>query len=465
MRLRAARLLTALALALALTPAAARADDWPQWLGPQRDGVWRETGILEKFPAGGPKVLWRAPVGGGYAGPAVAGGKVYVTDRVLAAGVKNPANAFARNALEGQERVLCLDAATGKVVWERGYPCTYTISYADGPRCTPVVAGGKVWSLGAMGDLVCLDAADGRVVWSKNLPKEYDAREPMWGYAAHPLLDGDKLICLAGGKGSVVIALDKDTGKERWRALSLEKPPAGANHEIGYCPPVIFQVGKTRQLIVWHSEAANGLDPETGKVYWTVPINSNASMTIPTPRLAGGNRLFLTSFYGGSTLIQLDPDNPTSAAVVWKSKLSRTNPETPKNTDKLHCVMNTPFVKDGFIYGVCSYGQMRCLRLDDGARVWEDLRATGSMKEPTERWANAFLIPNGDHFFLPNEKGDLIIARLTPQGYEEISRAHLLQPTGNAMGRKIVWSHPAFANKAMYARNDKELICVSLAAE
>jgi outer membrane protein assembly factor BamB len=462
MRSRAARLLTCIALALPATTA--RADDWQQWLGPERDGVWRETGVLEKFPATGPKVLWRVPVGGGYAGPAVANGKVYLTDFVLATGAKSHSSPVTRSAVQGQERVRCFDAASGQTLWEKAYPSTYTISYAAGPRCTPVVAGGKVWTLGSMGDLLCSDAADGRILWSKNLPKDYDTTVPLWGYACHPLLDGDKLICLAGGKGSVAIALDKDTGKERWRALSLAKDPKPPSHEIGYCPPVIFQVGKTRQLIVWHSEAANGLDPETGKVYWSVPIDSGASMTIPTPRLAG-DRLFLTSFYGGSTLIKLDPNDPTSAAVIWRSKLSRTNPETPKNTTMLHCVMSTPYIKDGFMYGVCSYGELRCLRLEDGGRVWQDLRATGSASEPTERWGNAFLIPNGDRFFIPNEKGDLIIAKLSPTGYEEIGRAHLLEPTGNAMGRKVVWSHPAFANRAMYARNDKELICVSLAAE
>src|SRR5207237_2610062 len=123
------------------------------------------------------------------------------------------------------------------------------------------------------------------------------------------------------------------------------------------------------QLIIWHSEAANGLDPETGNVYWSVPISSGASMTIPTPRLSG-DKLFLTSFYGGSTLIKLDGEDPKSATVLWKSKLAKTGPEVPQNTDKLHCVMSTPYIQDGFIYAVSSYGQLRCIRLDAGRRVW-----------------------------------------------------------------------------------------------
>src|SRR4051794_22844210 len=142
--------------ALALPPVAP-ADDWPQWLGPERDGIWREQGILAKFPQGGPKVLWRTPIGGGYAGPAISGGKVYITDRVLAPGASNPNDPFQKTATSGQERVLCLDEGSGKIVWQHSYDCVYRISYPCGPRTTPVVHDGKVYTLGAMGDLLCLD--------------------------------------------------------------------------------------------------------------------------------------------------------------------------------------------------------------------------------------------------------------------------------------------------------------------
>src|SRR5262249_4040199 len=147
--------------------------DWPQWLGPKRDGVWRETDLIEKFPKGGPKVLWRTKIGAGYSGPAVADGRVFVTDRVLADGAKNPDNAFARPKVEGKERVLCLDEAKGTVIWEKEYDCTYKISYALGPRTTPVVTKDKVYTLGAMGDLYCFDVKNGDILWKKNLLKEY----------------------------------------------------------------------------------------------------------------------------------------------------------------------------------------------------------------------------------------------------------------------------------------------------
>lgn len=425
------------------------ADDWPQWLGPQRDAIWREQGILEKFPNDGPKVRWRTPVGIGYAGPAVAAGRVFVPDFVLQKGKTLPRSGFGRFVLPGTERILCLDEATGKVLWQHEYSCTYRMQYPAGPRTTPVIHAGKVYFLGGMGDLLCLDAGTGKVIWSKNLQKEYQAPLQTWGFSASPLVDGDKLICLVGGKAAVA-AFDLNTGKELWQALQVSQQ--------GYCPPVIVKLGGKRQLIIWHPEAVNGLDPETGKVYWSQPFEVRAGLTISMPRAFDNDRLFVTAFYNGPLLLQVDPNEP-APRVVWKG---RSNSEAPRNTDGLHSIMVTPFIKDGYIYGVCSYGQLRCLKADTGKRIWETLKATGGK---LERWANAFIVAQGDRFFLFDEKGDLIIARLTPKGYEEIDRTHLLAPTNTMPGRLVVWSHPAFANKSIYARNDKEIVCVSLAAE
>lgn len=428
----------------------AYADDWPQWLGPQRDGVWRETGIVEKFPDGGPPVKWRTPIGGGYSGPAVVGTRVYITDRQLATGQKISDNAFDRAPTAGSERVLCLGAESGKILWTHEYPCEYTISYAAGPRTTPLVADGKVYSVGAEGNLVCLDAETGKRIWSKAFQEEYDISAPVWGFAGHPLLDGDRLICLVGGQGSVAVALNKDTGEELWRSLSAAEP--------GYCPPVIYELGGKRQLIIWHPQAINGLDPATGEVYWSVPFDVKAGMTIATPRKAG-ERLFVTNFYDGPMLLefkagQVEPD------LVWRGES-----HSERNTDKLHTVMSTPVIQEEHIYGVDSYGQVRCLDLETGERIWEDLTATGSTGDTRDfanRWRNVFFIPHEDRFFLANESGDLIIAKLTPSGYEELSRAHVIKPDNTMPGRKVVWSHPAFANRCAYLRNDEEIVCVDL---
>ncbi|MGL4549615.1 MAG: PQQ-binding-like beta-propeller repeat protein [Gemmataceae bacterium] len=442
-------------LALALVALSARADDWPQWLGTARDGVWRETGILTKFPKGGPKELWRVPVGGGYAGPAVADGLVYVTDRQLAAGQKDPANPFSRANSKGTERVLALDAKTGKEVWKHEYDSKYTMSYPAGPRATPVVQGGKLWTVGGMGDLLCLDAKKGTLLWSKSLIKDYDASVPVWGFAAHLLIDGDNVITLASRK-AVAVALNKDTGKEAWRALEVDSA------EIGYAPPVVYTFGGRRQLIIWHPEGVNGLDPATGKRLWSYPWNVQANLTVPTPRQVG-ERLFLTAFYNGSRLLDVTADG---VKEVWRSK-----GRSEQDTQALHSIMPTPFVEGRVAYGVCSYGQLRAIDLEDGgSRLWEDLTATGTGGKK-ERWANAFLTPNGGRWFLFNEKGDLLIAKLTPKGYEEVDRAHLIAPTGQlgggkmGGGRVVVWTHPAYANRAIYVRNDKEVAAFSLAAE
>lgn len=426
----------------------ASADDWPQWLGPQRDGVWRETGIVKKFPAGGLKPLWSAPVAQGYSGPAVAAGKVFVTDWVRDAKVKPPASAFSRAALPGKERVLCLNQGDGKLIWKHEYECNYAVSYPGGPRCTPLYSDGKVYTLGTMGHLFCFDAGSGNVVWSKDFGKDYQAKVAIWGHAAHPLLDGKKLICLVGGQpnNTLVVAFDKDTGKEIWR--SVDTPGEGP----GYCPPVIVTVGKTRQLIIWDPEAVRGLDPETGKVHWTVPFQIRAGLSIPMPRL-DGDRLFITAFYNGPMMLQLAQDKP-AARLLWRG---RSNSE--RKTDGLHSIMTTPFLKDGYIYGICSYGQMRCLRIDSGQRVWESLEATGGKEE---RWGHAFIIPNGDRYFLFNEHGELIIANLSPDGYLEMDRKKIIQPTNNMPGRWVVWMHPAFANRAIYVRNDNEIVAISL---
>ena len=444
-------------VALVLVVAACQpsyADDWPGWLGPKRDAVWRETGILDKFPAGGPKVLWRAPCGIGYAGPAVAQGKVFVADRVLGEGATNPKDPFGKSRVRGTDRLLCLDETNGKELWKFEYPIEYRVSYPAGPRCTPIVDDNLVYWLGTMGDLYVLDVKTGKPVWEKHFLADYGPSVPVWGFSSHPLVDGDKLICMIGGPDAPgVVAFDKKTGKEAWSVLSINGDP-------GYNSPVIFEVNGKRVLIVWHSQAVVGLDPDTGKKQWEYRWQIQASLTAPTARLVNKSLLFLTSFYNGSLLLDIGGTEPK---VVWKSKSKAGQAAVmPENTVDLHSIMPTPWIKDDHIYGVCSYGELRCLELMTGKRLWETHAATTGK---SARWGNAFLIPHADtdRVFLFNERGELIISRLTPKGYEEIDRAKILEPTNKyAQARTVVWSHPAFANQNMYARNDKEVVALSL---
>ena len=439
------------AIGLQVFSLSSQADDWPQWMGPQRDDVWRETGILERFASNGPPVLWRAPIEGGYSGPAVVGTRLFVMDRPPA---KKPAETQVEQPEvhpARDERVLCLDASNGKEIWQRTYSCPYNIGYPGGPRTTPTVAQGRVFSLGAMGDLLCLRADDGEVIWKHNFPQEYHlTKPPVWGWAAHPLLDGDRVICLVGGSNSAVVAFQKDTGRELWRTLTAV--------EIGYAPPVIYTIHGQRQLIIWHPDAISGLDPASGKLLWSHPYPvggepKRPEVTIAMPRLEG-DRLFLTCFYQGSMLLQLGPDGP-------KLQWNRRSTSDEIMNDGLHSVLGTPLFKDGYIYGVCGFGELRCLDAKTGDRKWETYAATGGHKA---FFGNAFLTAHKDRTFLWNDQGELIIAKLQPEGYQETSRAKLLEPLEKTRGRVVTWCHPAYANHCAYVHNGKELICVSLAA-
>jgi outer membrane protein assembly factor BamB len=409
----------------------ARSDDWPNWGGPRRDLVWREKGIVDKFPTKGllPRV-WSSPIAEGYSGPAVADGRVYVTDR---------------QQHKLNERVHCLDAATGKEIWHYEYPSRYTISYPAGPRATPAVDGDRVYTIGAMGQMFCFDAGKGTVLWKKDFATDYGTKMPIWGMAASPLVDGDQLITLVGAENGLVMSFDKMTGKERWKALD--------DPQIGYAPPVIFTINGKRQLIVWHPDAISAVDPATGTLLWNVPFAVRVGMSIATPREVG-DRIFVTCFYNGPRMLEVGPDGH-SAKIVWKG-----DSDSEIKTDKLHAVISTPVFTGRYIYGVCSYGQLRCLDALTGKRLWETYQATGH-----GRWWNAFLIPHEDRYFIANEQGDLIIADLSPQGYKEISRAKLIEPTRQVFRRMTIWSFPAFAMKSVFARNDREIVRVSLAAD
>ena len=327
--------------------------------------------------------------------------------------------------------------------------CPYRFSYPSGPRAMPLVDGNRVYTVGADGHLRCLDVKTGRLVWSHHYPTDYGIPTQTWGVASSPIVDGDRLICIVGGVGHAVVAFDKRDGHELWRALDAKEP--------GYSAPIIIQAGGTRQLIGWDVAALSSLDPATGKVFWSEPFPTKMGHSIGTPRRSGSH-LLVSSFFDGSLMMRLDGRRPT-ASVAWKIKGRDEN-----HPEGLHSLMSTPDVVGDSVYGVCGYGQLRCLKADTGERVWETLAATTADSKPA-RWTTAFLVRNGKRHFIWNEKGDLILAELSTSGYHELGRQHLLEPTNLAGSRPVVWSHPSFANGHVFVRNDEELIRVDLRAK
>jgi outer membrane protein assembly factor BamB len=419
---------------LAVLGVAAFCDEWPQWRGPNRDGVWKEQGLVEKFDRPQLELRWRAPISNGYSGPTVAGGRVYVTDRV-----PEPRQ---------QERIHCFDWQTGKPIWSHAYDASYGgVQYADGPRASVTIEDGRAYALGAVGHLHCLDAAKGTVLWQKDLDAAYQIRLPIWGISPAPLIEGDLLILHIGGSNNAcLVALDKKTGQERWRAME-DRP--------SYSPPIVINQAGKRVLVCWTGDRVAGLDPQSGKEYWHYPFPAvQVVIAIATP-VVEKDRLFLTSFYEGSLMLRLKQDH-LAVEKIWQRR-----GQHERSTDALHSIISTPLAIGDYIYGVDSYGELRCLDANTGDRLWESQAAV-----PRARWSTIHFVKNGDKVWMFNERGQLIIARLSPKGYEEISRAQLIRPTLGQLPQRggVCWSHPAFAYQHVFARNDEELVCASLKA-
>lgn len=415
-----------------ITQSVPAGDEWPDWRGPYRDGTWNEKGIKKSFKHTQIPLKWTVPISSGFSGPSVAGGKVYITDRLTFP--------------DQQERVHCFDAETGKTIWSYNYDCTYQgVGYQAGPRASVILDKSNAYSLGTMGHLFCFDASTGAVIWKRDLNEDFEIRMPTWGIAAAPLIYEDLIILQIGGEDNAgVIALNKEDGNEAWRNLK---------DDAGYSAPILIQQGEVPVVVIWTGNNVVGMNPDTGAVYWSFPFDQKMVINISTPVMYK-EYLFLSCFFDGSMLLKLDVNGP-NAEKVWQRA-----GKNERNTDALHCCISTPLIKDDHIYGVDSYGELRCLDLKTGDRIWEDLTAVNKA-----RWANIHIVQNGDLSYLFNENGKLIIAELTPERYHEISRAALIAPTTEQLNRQgigVTWAHPAFANKHVFIRNDKELVCADL---
>lgn len=404
------------------------ADDWPQFRGPNRDGVWNETGIMQTFPSGGLQVSWRVPAGRGLSSPVVAQGRVYLID----AEFQKPT---------ARERIHCWDEKTGQPLWTHAYDAAYPDwvfgpSQKSGPNATPIVEAGKLFTLGITGHLHCLDAVKGAVLWERDLTADYGLAE-FTGTTPSPLIEGDVIIGVIGGKpDACVVAFDKNTGKEVWRALD-DKPT--------FSSPIIINTGGQRQLIVWTPNAVTSLNPVTGKTWWRQELSVAGTLaSVPTPVVKGD--LLLIS----GLMFQLDSTKP-AAKVLWPASLT--------GTKRILSQTSIPAILGNHVFSGKMPGKLVCLEARTGEQVWETDQVTNRSQGSTIQ-----LTPNGDSVLIFTDEGNLIRAQLTPKGYQELSRARLIEPTYPCAGRNVVWAPPAFANRHVFARNQIELVCASLEA-
>lgn len=396
------------------------AEDWPKWGGPRGDHTWNGPALPQTWPEKGLPTEWTRRIGAGYGGVSVVGDRVFVMDRVT-----EP---------EEQERILCCSTETGEPFWTHPYPVAYgKLDYGNGPRVTPTIHEGRVYTLGAMGHLRCVNAADGDLVWQHDLVTEAEARIPEWGLAASPVIWNDLVIVHPGAKNGCLMAFDRHTGKEVWRA---------GDDPAGYSTPIIAESPSGPQLIAWSPENVFGVAPATGKILWKVPYKVTYGVSIATPLYREG-LVFVSGYWEGSKAIRLGR-KPEEATLAWT------------DDQNLRGLMMTPLYRDGLVYSIDKQLGLTCFELQTGRKLWDDNNKFA--KRDRNPHAMAVWIGNSNRILGLNAEGNLILARLSRDGYQEESRTHLIDPTD----KTPIWAHPAFAGNRIYARSDAELKCVEL---
>jgi outer membrane protein assembly factor BamB len=410
-----ARVLALTALAIALPIAGAitiAAQDWPQILGPTRNGVYAGPPIATAFPRGGPPLLWKRDVGQGFAGPSVAGGRLILFHRV-----------------RERETVEALDAVTGKTIWTFEYPTAYRddFGFDEGPRAVPVIAGRRVFTFGADGMLHGLAFATGEKLWSVDTPREFSVAKGYFGAASSPVVDGEHVLLNVGGKTAGIVAFDAATGKPLWTATA---------DEASYSAPVVAEIGGTRTAVFFTRAGLVALDPVTGAVQYQFRWRARqaASVNAATP-LVINDRIFLSASYGtGAVLLQVANG---ALKPLWSGDESLSN----------H--YSTSVYRDGYLYGFegrQEFGQsLRCIELATGRVMWS-----------VDGFGAGTLLIAGDTLVITRESGELVLVPASAKSFQPSSRAQLLPG--------IVRAYPAMAAGRFYLRNERTLAAFDLRA-
>lgn len=381
---------------------------WTDFRGPNRDGHYRERSILTKWPAGGLEPVWKQPAGGGYASFVIAHGRAFTIEQ------------------RGDEEVVAAyDVATGRELWTNSWTAAFRESQGgDGPRATPTWFDGRVYALGATGELRCLEETDGRAVWRTNILRDAGADNLQWGMAASPLVVDDTIVVLPGGRdGQSVVAYDRLTGERRWSALDDQQ---------SYSSPMLVTLAGVRQMLVFSASRLMGLSPSNGEVLWEYPWTTPFDVNASQPIVIGENRVFVSTGYGtGAAVIEIARRGGErfGAREVWRNIRMKNR-------------FTSSVLHDGYIYGL-DEAILACVSAETGELMWKG-----------GRYGHGQLMLADGHLIVLTEDGDLALVRATPKRHEEIVRFPVLK------GK--TWNHPAMADGYLLVRSLAEMAAFDL---
>ena len=383
------------------------AADWPQWLGPDRNGVSVTAGLLTTWPATGPTEVWRKELGRGFSGVSVFAGNAYTM-------VMDSAGEYA----------VGLDAVTGKELWRTRIGPFYREGQGgDGPRCTPTVHRGLVYVLGANGALVALDASNGARRWSVDLKKEYGSRRPNWGFSSSPLVEGSMLLVEGGGaSGRAIMAFHKSDGRLLWATL---------DDKIGYASPIVANLGGVRQVLFFTTVGLTSVSLVNGGLHWRYKWPTPYDVNVATPVLVPPDKVFISSAYDtGGALVQVSWEGgKAKVREVWKSKVMKNH-------------FGTSVYYDGYIYGFDN-AILKCIDAHTGVEQW---KARG--------YGKGTLIVADGHLIVLSERGKLALVKAQHNEFVEVAAANVLK------GK--CWTVPSLADGRLYLRNEREIVCLDV---
>ena len=393
----------------AAAPAAPSRNYWTNFRGPRRDGKYEEANVATNWPANGLPQLWKQPIGVGYASFVIAEGKAYTIEQ-----------------RRSQEVVAAYDINTGRELWTQKWNAEFNDSTGDGPRATPTWDNGRIYALGATGELRCLDASNGSVVWGKNILNDNQAKNLQWAQAASPLIVDDKVIVLPGGaNGKSVVAYNKMTGAPVWKVLDDQQ---------AYVSPMLVELAGRRQIVVVSSFRVVGLAPENGALLWEYPWGTDMGINVSQPIVVDRNRFFISSGYGkGAALVEVKGSgNTLTASTIWENK----NMKNKFNSSVLH---------NGHVYGL-DEGILVCLDVNSGERKWKE-----------GRYGYGQVVLAGNHLIVTSDQGDVALVKASPDKYTEVARFTAVQGQ--------TWNYPAIANGRLLVRNSTEMAAYDISAK